>query len=581
MMQTLLINEVKVKTSEDIDEGFNTGSMDATTGVLSYLSSQGILSEGNCKKLLSQHNLSGLTVSVMAVQLGMVSEQDMAQALSTCLHLPLAEGMDCPDGNLLAGRVLDRFLRKFQVIALNEDEEKICLATANPLDLFPAQAIEFSCGKKTELAVGSAEFINRTMQSQLSGMEEDGDQNDIVSSPNELDIQKLENLANEAPVIKFVNQFIQRALAAGASDIHIEPDQNWLNIRNRIDGVLHHADRVENSWKAAVVSRLKLMAQLDIAERRLSQDGRINLTMRGRDLDIRVATTPTMHGESVVLRLLDKTRLTLDFDKLGYTTSHLKQLRNLLAKPNGILLVTGPTGSGKTTTLYAALSELNDGTKKILTVEDPVEYILPGINQIQVKPKIDLTFASALRSFLRHDPDIIMVGEIRDLETAQVAIQAALTGHLVLATLHTNDAVSAVTRFVDMGVDPYLISATLNGVVAQRLIRNLCEHCKLEMDQESLPSTLKLALANVDNPIFHATGCAQCLNTGYKGRSAVTEILSVTDEMRTLIAQNSDKQTLLAKAKTDKMRPLFESGLDRVISGQSDMNEVNRILRLN
>src|SRR5713101_1603176 len=348
------------------------------------------------------------------------------------------------------------------------------------------------------------------------------------------DVEHLKDLASEAPVIRLVNLMLTKALESRASDIHIEPFENRLHVRYRIDGVLHDVESPPKRLAAAVISRIKIMANLDIAERRLPQDGRIRLRVQGKEIDLRVSTVPTMHGESVVMRILDKGGVALDFDKLGFEDDTLKGFLDVLMEPHGILLVTGPTGSGKTTTLYTALDRLNKPDVKILTVEDPVEYQMPGINQIQVKPQIDLTFANALRSIVRQDPDVIMIGEIRDLETAQIAVQSALTGHLVLSTVHTNDAPSTVNRLLDMGVEDYLLTSTVIGIQAQRLVRTLCPECNQPYTAlAELVAELGLAkFANGgDITLYHANGCKQCANTGYVGRISIIEMMPMTDPM--------------------------------------------------
>jgi general secretion pathway protein E len=372
---------------------------------------------------------------------------------------------------------------------------------------------------------------------------------------------------------------IARAVEARASDIHIEPFEQRLRVRYRIDGILQEVDPPPTHLRPAVLSRIKIMARLNIAERRLPQDGRIRLAVRGKDIDLRVATIPTMHGEAVVLRVLDRTSVTLDFDALGFAGEGLAAYRAALNRPNGILLVTGPTGSGKTTTLYTSLLELNTPDKKILTVEDPIEYQLDGVNQVQIKPQIGLSFAHVLRSMLRHDPDIIMVGEIRDLETAQIAIQAALTGHLVLSTLHTNNAASTLTRLLDMGVEDYLMTSTVNGIVAQRLVRQLCTHCRQPF--APLPELLRqLGLERAEDVTFwRPQGCQKCNGTGYFGRISVNEVLVITDAVRRQILEHAEATALQRTAIETGMRPMFQDGIAKVRAGVTTVEEVLRVTR--
>jgi len=396
------------------------------------------------------------------------------------------------------------------------------------------------------------------------------------------DVQQLKDLASEAPVIRLVSLLITNALSARASDIHIEPFESRLVVRYRIDGVLHEIETPPRRLSAAVISRVKILANLDIAERRLPQDGRIRLRVQGKEIDLRVSTVPTMHGESVVMRILDKGGVALDFHKLGFLDDTLKRFMQALRQPNGILLVTGPTGSGKTTTLYTALDELNKPDVKILTVEDPVEYQMPGINQIQVKPQIDLTFANALRSIVRQDPDVIMIGEIRDLETAQIAVQSALTGHLVLSTVHTNDAPSTMNRLLDMGVEDYLLTSTVVGIEGQRLVRTLCTHCK--EPYTALPEMVEhagIARFAKGGPVtlWHAKGCSHCANTGYTGRVSIIEVMPMTDTIRSMVMKHATATELKAEAMREGMLTMYEDGLRKAVAGVTTVEEVLRATR--
>jgi general secretion pathway protein E len=376
-------------------------------------------------------------------------------------------------------------------------------------------------------------------------------------------VEDLLEAADDAPIIRMLNALLTQAAKDGASDIHIEPYERSSSVRFRVDGTLREVVQPNKALHAALISRLKIMAELDIAEKRLPQDGRISLRIGGRAVDVRVSTLPAAHGERAVLRLLDKTQSKFTLEGLGMSSEVMERFVNLIEQPHGIVLVTGPTGSGKTTTLYASLSRLPTGTTNILTVEDPVEYELPGIGQTQVNPKIDLTFAKALRAFLRQDPDVIMIGEIRDVETAQIAIQASLTGHLVLATVHTNDAPSSVTRLIDMGVEPYLLSSSLLGVLAQRLVRKLCMNCR-RRDASGR---------------WHPVGCPQCGNTGYKGRTGVYELMTVDDKMRSLIHSRAAESQLFVAAESEGMRPMREDGQRLVDEGITSLEEVLRVTR--
>jgi general secretion pathway protein E len=397
------------------------------------------------------------------------------------------------------------------------------------------------------------------------------------------DVQHLKDLASEAPVVRLVNLVITRALGARASDIHIEPFDGRLQVRYRVDGVLRLVESPPVRSTAAVISRIKVMANLNIAERRLPQDGRIKLRIEGREIDMRISTIPILHGESVVMRILDKGSVPLNFESLGFTGAMLDSFRAVLGRPDGIVLVTGPTGSGKTTTLYAALQTLNTPENKVLTVEDPVEYQLEGVNQIQVKPQIGLSFADALRSILRQDPDVIMVGEMRDLETAKIAVQAALTGHKVFSTLHTNDAASSVTRLLDMGVEDYLVTSTVNGVLAQRLVRTLCPDCKTPTAAPArvLEDLRQRGLvAQGDDPVVHrATGCPKCDGIGYLGRSAILELVAMTDGLRRAILERGEAMAVREAARADGSQDMHLDGLRKVLAGQTTIEEVERVTR--
>ncbi|MBM3792195.1 MAG: type II secretion system protein GspE, partial [Acidobacteria bacterium] len=396
------------------------------------------------------------------------------------------------------------------------------------------------------------------------------------------DIEQLKDLASEAPVIRLVNLLISRAIESRASDIHIEPFEKDLQVRYRIDGILHDVESPPKKLKAAVISRVKIMSKLNIAERRLPQDGRIKLKVLGKDIDLRVSTIPTMFGESAVMRILDKSNSDLyEITRLGFPPDSLKYFESLIHRPHGILLVTGPTGSGKTTTLYSALNRINLPDKKIITIEDPVEYQVDGINQIHVNTQIGLTFAMGLRHIVRQDPDVIMVGEIRDLETAEIAIRAALTGHLVFSTLHTNDAPSAITRLIDMGAEDYLIASSLLGILAQRLVRVICPHCKVEVFP--VPEMLdEIGFRrgygrNGDDHFFEGRGCERCSHTGFIGRIGIYELMLVNDDLRKLTVAKADSALIRKKAVENGMRPLREDGWGKVRTGVTTLSEVLRV----
>ena len=443
---------------------------------------QGQLDAISLDRGLRLANESGGRLDRVLTQLGLVSERALAEATAKLLGLELAKSSDYPQAAILPDRLRLKFLRKSRAIPIGLEEQAIVIAMADPLDRFTITSIGLAAGRDVDIRIAVPIDLEAAFD-RLYVEEEQGrgSIDDLVSFATvavEDDAERLKDLASEAPLIRLVNQLISRAVETRASDIHIDPFENRLRVRYRYDGVLHEVEGPPRRLQPAVVSRIKIMAMLDIAERRLPQDGRIKLAVRGHEIDLRVSTIPSLHGESVVLRILDRSAVDLDFGKLGLGEDISRPLRHLLEIPNGIILVTGPTGSGKTTTLYTSLLHLNSVERNIVTVEDPIEYQLPGITQIQVKPQIGLNFATLLRSILRHDPDIIMIGEIRDLETAQIAVQAALTGHLVLSTLHTNSASATIARLRDMGLEDYLLTATVVGIVAQRLVRRLCADCK-------------------------------------------------------------------------------------------------------
>ena len=522
-------------------------------------------------------------------QLGMVSERDLAEALAELVGSVLISPADYPEAPLFVDRLKPKFLHKARALPIADTPDNVILAMADPLDGFVSGSIAAALGRPVAIAVAvPIEFeaaFNRLYPEAESGGEVGAHSGDIVTDaePSEEDTERLKDLASEAPVIRLVNQLIARAVETGASDVHIEPFEDRLRIRYRYDGALHEAEPPPARLRAAVISRIKIMARLDIAERRLPQDGRIRLSVRGQEVDFRVSTIPSLNGESVVLRVLDRTAVEFDFVKLGLPDDVRQSLERVFDLPNGMVLVTGPTGSGKTTTLYTGLLKLNSTARNIITVEDPVEYQLTGINQIQVKPQIGLNFATLLRSILRHDPDVIMIGEIRDLETAQIAVQAALTGHLVLSTVHTNSAAATVTRLRDMGVEDYLLSATLKGVLAQRLVRRLCPKCKIP--EPAAPIMIerfgldRLVPAGREISLYRSAGCPECRDTGYRGRRAIAELLVPSREIDRLIFQRADQGAIERAAVADGMRPIFDAGLLAVIEGDTTIEEVVRCIR--
>ncbi len=520
----------------------------------------------------------------LLVRLGLVSEKDMAEAFSQVLGIPLAQASDYPATPAAENRLAVRFMKDAWVVPLREEEEHVVVSVADPTDPFLLRSTALAFGKTVKPLIGVPSEIETAIErlygegkSQLDNLR---DELSGEGGASEDDIEHLKDLASEAPVIRLVNLIIQRAVEQRASDIHIEPFEDQLKVRYRIDGVLHETDAPPTQSTAAVISRVKILAKLNIAERRLPQDGRIPLRVQGKDLDLRVSTVPTLYGESVVMRLLDKESVVFDFGVLGFEGSSLDRLLAVLDRPHGIVLVTGPTGSGKSTTLYTALSRLNTAERKIITVEDPVEYQLNGINQIQVKPQVGLTFANALRAIVRQDPDIIMVGEMRDIETARIAVQSALTGHLVLSTLHTNDAAGGVARLLDMGVEDYLITSTVNGILGQRLVRRLCDACKSPYPAplELLPRLRAVGEGPLEGPVqlYRANGCDACSGTGFFGRLVIAEVLHMTDALRKAVLAHATASEIRNLAVAEGMHTMYDDGLSKSLKGLTTVQEVIR-----
>ena len=519
----------------------------------------------------------------LLTRLGLVSEVELARAWADLLGAPLLLADAAPPLLDPLPALTERFMRHHQVVPVGWSQGGLRVLAANPALVYPFQAMAYACGVPVWLAVGPRNEVDTLIEryygqgrSAMGTLIENLDEQGGALE----DIEHLKDMASEAPVIRLVNLILQRAVEHRASDIHIEPFENQLKVRYRIDGVLHEAEAPPSSSSAAVISRVKIMARLDIAERRLPQDGRIMLRIQGKELDLRVSTVPTSFGESVVMRLLDRQTVQFDFQSLGFDGQRLETFLEVLERPHGILLVTGPTGSGKTTTLYTALSRLNTAERKIITVEDPVEYQLEGINQIQVKPAIGLDFAGALRSIVRQDPDVIMIGEIRDLETCRIAIQSSLTGHLVLSTLHTNSAAASITRLLDMGVESYLIASTVNGILAQRLVRRLDPATREAFEAPAeLIAEHGLDRFTEQRPIMLYRPRADAPGGGYHGRSAIAELLVMNDELRSLLMRQADAATLEQAARRGGLRTLHEEGLRQAVAGVTSLEEVLRVTR--
>jgi len=546
---------------------------------------QGKLSERDVERALLAQAEMGDRFGQVLVKLGLVSEQDVAQALSRQLDIPLLLAADYPEEPIHLDGLSRDFLFNNHVVPVASVDGTIRFAATEPQDSFLAKALRMALDRPVAVALGLESDIGKAIQKYLedTGEAEESEENVFGERGDDDFIEHLRDLASEAPVIRLVNQIIHRALDMKASDIHIEPFEDGLHLRYRVDGVLQlYPDPPAPGLAPAIASRIKLLSQMNIAERRLPQDGRIMTRVKGHELDLRVSTIPTVHGESIVMRVLDRDSIRLNLAVMGFSDDNLARYRELLSRPHGVLLLTGPTGSGKTTTLYASLASLDSSALKIITVEDPVEYQLDGINQIQVQSQIELDFSRSLRAILRQDPDIIMIGEMRDTETAKIGVQSALTGHLVLSTLHTNTAASAITRLEDMGIERYLITSAVNGVLAQRLVRTLCDQCKspVALDAADLELTgLRAVVAADACTIYKAEGCNACMQTGYSGRTGIHELFVLDDHMHRAIMAGADATALHAAAREQGMRTLYEDGLRKVAQGITSMEEILRVTR--
>ncbi len=533
--------------------------------------------------LAAQREMGDLFGRVL-VRLGLVSEIDVGRALSLQLDMPLLLAGEMPEEPIDVTGLRPDYLLANAVLPLEKADRRLRVAMATPQDPFLLKALRLATGCAVEPAIALESELQAALERLYLEPEDEGDEADeglpgLGGSDTEF-VEHLKDLATEAPVIRLVNQIISRVIDLRASDIHIEPFEDGLHIRYRVDGVLQEAERTDAELAAAVTSRIKLLAHLNIAERRLPQDGRIKNRVKGHELDLRVSTLPTVHGESVVMRVLDRASIRLNLEDMGFSADTLERYRESITRPHGILLVTGPTGSGKTTTLYASLAKLDSTALKILTVEDPVEYQLDGVNQVQVQPQIGMTFAHALRSILRQDPDIIMIGEMRDAETAQIAVQSSLTGHLVLSTLHTNTAVGAIVRLEDMGVERYLITSTVNAVLSQRLLRQLCLHCReaVELPDAAMQKTgLVRFMAPGSRTVQVARGCPECKQTGYRGRTSIHELFVMDESAHQAILAGADATTLHNVARKAGMLTLYEDGLRKVAAGTTSLEEVLRV----
>ncbi len=557
--------------------------------LLNLLINKKIIGNKEIDEICRKQGENNTSVQRIILSSGIMSKEEMMQLLSEEIGVPYIDLDGKTFDPSIVAMLSEEISRKHNLATIGKNKEKIVVAMANPLDVYIHDEIRITTGFEIEPYLAFRDDINKLLDS-VYGITENwqnmiGEITDlpvtaVEEEAEEMEITKSISESHEAPVIALVNLIMLRAIKEGASDIHIEPsgDKN-LKVRYRIDGILHDIMSPPRGLHMAIISRIKIMSNLNIAERRLPQDGRIKVQVHGREVNFRVSTIPAVNGESAVLRILDPAQIMLDLRSIGFSDENYEKYQHLIEKPNGIILVTGPTGSGKSTTLYATLNILNSVEKKIMTIEDPVEYRLDGISQLQAKPKIGLTFAAGLRSFLRQDPDIMLVGEIRDKETADIAIQSALTGHLVLSTLHTNDAPSSVIRLVDMGIEPFLISSSVIGVVAQRLVRKICSYCKKEA---AITDEIKMVMEEFNIPpgeirLFYGEGCPHCKGTGYKGRTAVFELMVISENIRELIYNNAPIAEIRSTAiNKNGMVSLKEDGLLKIITGVTTLEEVMR-----
>ncbi|MCK4948285.1 MAG: type II secretion system ATPase GspE [Candidatus Aureabacteria bacterium] len=552
----------------------------------------GIIDENQLQKALDGFKSSGQRLGHVLVELGFSKEEDVLKAVADQLDVPYIKLSDIEIDRAVIAKIPVKFTSRYKLIPFKMANDTLTVAMLDPLDIHTLDDLRLLLGCKVTVAISSEEEITKairkyygvgaeTMEKMVEAAE---DENDLESL--EISAEKdVDEMAEDASVIKFVNQIVIEAYNDRATDIHFEPFENELRIRYRIDGVLYEitAPHTIARFQSAIVSRIKIMADLNIAEKRLPQDGRIKLNLSNQEIDLRVAIIPTLFGESMNIRILPKGKIVLGLEQLGLVDVNLARILSLIQKPHGIVLVTGPTGSGKTTTLYASLNKINSADKKIITIEDPIEYQLRGVTQIQVKPKIDLTFANGLRSILRMDPDVIMVGEMRDFETAEIAIRASLTGHLVFSTLHTNDAPGAVTRLVDMGIEPFLVSSSIEAVLAQRLVRVLCPKCKTAYTPEkNLLKEIGLNKAIEDKEageitLYKPRGCEECMQTGYRGRTGIYELVLLNDEIRKLILERTSTDVIKQKAIASGMMTLRQYGWTKVLAGVTSVDEILRV----
>jgi len=544
---------------------------------------EGLVTYEQLEEALAEQARTGRALGRVLIDLGFVGEQNLVSALAKQIGLPFVDLGDYPVDPSAASLISDALAKRYSALPIGYEDSKLVVAMSDPANVFALDDIRTITGLEIKPVVSTRSDIHEAI-ARFHRMDESVE--DIASAAAE-ETDELEDLSagrelvEDAPIVKLVNLLITQAVSERASDIHVEPHEHDVRIRYRIDGVLHEIMRSPKSIQSGVISRLKIMADINIAERRVPQDGRVGLVVGGKSIDLRVATLPTVYGEKVVIRILDKSSVLISLQNMGFSDHNFTRFESSFRKPYGMILVTGPTGSGKSTTLYATLNMINTTDRNIITVEDPVEYRLAGVNQIQVNPKAGLTFASALRSILRSDPDVVLIGEIRDRETAQIAVEAALTGHLVLSTLHTNDAPSAISRLLEMGIEPFLVSSAIDCVLAQRLLRVLCDRCKeiYGPTEEALKEAgVPLEPDGTVPKLFRPVGCTHCAKTGYRGRMATHEVMLKSEEIERLIAEHRSSEDIGRVARDQGMRSLRSDGIDKIIAGATSIEEIMRVI---
>ncbi len=535
---------------------------------------KGLITEQDLNKALTIQNKSGEKLGEILLKMGTIKEEDLYSALAEIYNVPYVNLEDVAIDADTVRLVPEHICRRYKVIPLRMDGDRIVVAMSNPVNIYALDDIRIITGKEVDPVLAPERQILQSLD-KIYTIQRGLEETLVNIGPAEEEVETpVEVLEDEAPVVRLVNLTITQAVQEGASDVHIEPTENDVKIRFRVDGVLYDVISPPKKIFPTLVARIKILSNMDIAERRIPQDGRFRVVSQGKIIDFRVSTLPTIYGEKIVLRLLDRSATLIGLEKLGFTEDILHKFDDLISRPYGMILVTGPTGSGKTTTLYSALAKINTPEKNIITIEDPVEYQFARINQVQINPKAGLTFATGLRSILRQDPDIIMVGEIRDRETAEIAVQAALTGHLVLSTIHTNDAAGAITRLIDMGIEPYLISSSLIGALAQRLARRICSRCKVP--KEPTEEEIKVLDLPPNYTLYEGKGCEACRHTGYKGRIWIFELLIIDDEIRTMIVDKRPANVIRESAIRKGMVTLWEDAKFKVRNGITTYNEILR-----